>query len=157
MSVEQDVAPPQRLAGVTSAKPRSKTQSRTKTAATSGADKRQGIFIRLSTPEKERAAYWAEKRGYSSTAEYIAEAVSEQIRRENLDYDLPTLEIARLNELVDQVAALSRNQANIERVVTAGFESLLGLTRGDNYLLDAEDGDLDNAGVSPLGMVGEPR
>ena len=63
-------------------------------------------------------------------------------RRENLDYDLPTLEIARLNELVDQVAALAKNSANLERVVTTGFDSLIGLTRGDNYLLDDEDGEL---------------
>ncbi|CAL9593809.1 hypothetical protein SUDANB120_05301 [Streptomyces sp. enrichment culture] len=110
------------------------------TQASSGG--RQGMFVRLSSDEKQRAEYWADKRGFSSVSEYVAEAVVEKIRRENLDYDLPTLEIARLNELVDQVAALAKNSANLERVVTTGFDSLIGLTRGDNYLLDEEDGEL---------------
>lgn len=105
-------------------------------------DRRERVFIRLSPDDKQRAEYWADKRGFASVNEYIAEAVAEQIRRENLDYDLPTLEIARLNELIDQIKALSTNQANLERVVTSGFESLIGLTRGDSYLLDAEDGEL---------------
>lgn len=63
----------------------------------------------------------AEKRGYPSLNEYLAEAVAEQVRRENQDYDLPTLEIARLNELVDQITALSTNVANLEHVVTQGL------------------------------------
>ncbi|PUB32552.1 hypothetical protein C8K30_1011078 [Promicromonospora sp. AC04] len=105
-------------------------------------DKRAGMFIRVSSDDKQRAKYWADKRGFASVNEYAAEALAEQVRRENLDYDLPTLEIARLNELVDQVKALSTNQANLERVVTQGLDSLIGLTRGDNYLLDDEDGEL---------------
>ncbi|MGW1784928.1 hypothetical protein ACWCQQ_38360 [Streptomyces sp. NPDC002143] len=111
-------------------------------AAQSSSSGRQGMFVRLDPDDKQRAKYWADKRGFSSVNEYVAEAVVEKIRRENLDYDLPTLEIARLNELVDQVAALAKNSANLERVVTTGFDSLIGLTRGDNYLLDDEDGEL---------------
>jgi ribosomal protein L15 len=107
-----------------------------------GNDRRERVFFRLSSEERQRAAYWAQKRGFSSVNEYVAEAVAEQIRRENLDYDLPTLEIARINQLVDEVKALSTNLANLERVVTQGFDSLIGLTRGDNYLLDDEDGEL---------------
>ncbi|MFC9755215.1 hypothetical protein [Streptomyces sp. NPDC056921] len=111
-------------------------------ATQNGGDRRPGMFVRLDPDDKQRAKYWADKRGYSSVNEYVAEAVVEKIRRENLDYDLPTLEIARLNELIDQVKALSTNNANLERVVTQGFDSLIGLTRGDNYLLDNEDGEL---------------
>ena len=111
-------------------------------ATQSSSSGRKGMFIRLDTDDKQRAAYWAGKRGFSSVNAYVAEAVVEKIRRENLDYDLPTLEIARLNELVGQVAALAKNSANLERVVTTGFDSLIGLTRGDNYLLDDENGDL---------------
>ncbi|MGW6604258.1 hypothetical protein [Streptomyces sp. NPDC055036] len=107
-----------------------------------GGDRRPGMFVRLGPDDKQRAEYWAARRGFSSVNEYVAEAVAEKIRRENLDYDLPTLEIARLNEVVDQVAALAKNTANLERVVTTGFDSLIGLTRGDSYLLDDEDGEL---------------
>lgn len=111
------------------------------TQSSSGSS-RQGMFVRLDPDDKQRVQYWAVKRGFSSVNEYVAEAVVEKIRRENLDYDLPTLEIARLNELVDQIAALAKNSANLERVVTTGFDSLIGLTRGDNYLLNDEDGEL---------------
>ena len=118
------------------------TKKKPQGATQSGSSGRQGMFVRLDPDDKQRAEYWADKRGFSSLNEYVAEAVVEKIRRENLDYDLPTLEIARLNELVDQVTALAKNSANLERVVTTGFDSLIGLTRGDNYLLDDEDGEL---------------
>ncbi|QWF85783.1 hypothetical protein [Amycolatopsis sp. CA-230715] len=96
----------------------------------------------MSPVDKQRAEYWADKRGFSSVNEYAAEAVADQIRRENLDYDLPTLEIARVNELTDRMAACETNLANLVHVCTQGFDSLIGLTRGDNYLLDDEDGEL---------------
>lgn len=105
-------------------------------------DHRERTVVRLHPDTKQRAGYWAQRHGYSSVNGYIAEAVEEKIRRENLDYDLPTLEIARVNQLADEVKALSVNAANLERVITQGFDSLIGLTRGDNYLLDAEDGEL---------------
>ena len=34
------------------------------------------------------------------------------------------------------------NVASLENVTVHGFDSLLNLTRGDNYLLDEEDGDI---------------
>lgn len=97
--------------------------------------------LRLCPETKQRLQYWAAKKGMSAN-EYAVEAIEEAIRRENGDYDLPTLEIARLNQLVDEMKALSVNTANLERVVTQGFDSLIGLTRGNNYLLDDEDGEL---------------
>lgn len=105
---------------------------------------RVGVFVRISETDRHRAEYWAEKHGFNSFTEYVSEAVDEKIRRENGDYDLPTLEIARVNQLTDEIKALSTNVANLERVVVQGFDSIIGLTRGDdNYLLDDEDGELD--------------
>lgn len=134
MTVAQELAKTTQPVRGTKKKPPGATQS-----SSSG---RQGMFVRLDPDDKQRAEYWADKRGFSSLNEYVAQAVVEKIRRENLDYDLPTLEIARLNELVDQVGALAKNSANLERVVTTGLDSLIGLTRGDNYLLADEDGEL---------------
>lgn len=105
-------------------------------------DRRARVGIRLDTDDKERADYWARRRGYPSTNEYMAEAVAEKIRRENQDYDLPTLEIARVNELADRVQSLTTEVANVGRIVTSMADTLIGLTRGDNYLLDDEDGHL---------------
>lgn len=104
---------------------------------------RERTVVRLHPDTKQRVGYWSKRRGFDSANEYIVEAIEEKIRRENLDYDLPTLEIARLNQVVDEMKANSTNLANLERVVTQGFDSLIGLTRGDNnYLSDDEDGEL---------------
>lgn len=89
----------------------------------------------------ERVRYWSAKRDVPLN-DYLVLAVEEKIARENGDYELPTLEQMRLNQLIDEMRALSTNSANLEKVVTSGFDSLLGLTRGDSYLLDEEDGEL---------------
>lgn len=107
----------------------------------SSVDTRKRVVVRLSPDDKERAKYWADRRGFSSTNEYIADAVEQQIRRENLDFDLPTLEIARLNQLIDAQEATSRAVANLQRIVTTLGDSLIGLTRGESeWLKDSEDG-----------------
>lgn len=126
----------------------SDTQETTKSSgrvgsATKVKSQRSGVFVRLDDDLKARAQYWTDKHGLDSLGDYVAEAVLEKIARENRDYDLPTLEIARLAQLVDEMKALSTNQGNLEKVIMAGFESLIKLTRGDNYLLDNEDGELE--------------
>ena len=61
------------------------------------------------------------------------------IKRENKDYDLPSLEAARLNQLVDGMEVLSFNVANLEHIVSSSMASLLSLSRGENYLEDDTD------------------
>ncbi len=89
----------------------------------------------------EQVTYWATQR-QCSVNEYLKDAIESAIKRENGDYDLPTLEQQRLNQLVDTVQVLSSNMQSMEQIVIHGFDSLLGLTRGDNYLLEEEDGDV---------------
>lgn len=89
----------------------------------------------------ERLKYWASVKGCSIN-EYLMDAIDDQIARENRDYDLPTAEVARLNQLIDIIMTLSSNVRSLEQVTVSGFDSLLGLTKGDNYLLEQEDGDL---------------
>jgi hypothetical protein len=97
--------------------------------------------IRFHSTSKQRGEYWASKNNISFN-EYVSEALDEKVRRENQDYDLPTLEIARLNQLVDEMKALSTNQANLERILIKGLDSLLGLARGDSNYLGDETGEL---------------
>ena len=107
------------------------------------ADGRSRVTVRLSPDERERAEYWAAKRGFSSLNEYVANAVSEQVRREMYDFDIPEILVSRMNQLIDETKSLSTNVANLERVSTMGFDSLIGVTKGGNYLLDQpEDGEL---------------
>lgn len=108
---------------------------------TSAGAARVRVPVRLHPDTKERAKYWAAKANVSVN-EYMAEAVEEKIRRENGDYDLPTLEIARLSQLIDEMRSLSVNNANLQTVILQVFDTLMGLTRGDNYLLDEENGEI---------------
>lgn len=89
----------------------------------------------------QRLCYWAEKNGISIN-QYLNEAIDMKIAYENKDYPLTTLEQARLNQLIDGQAVLSSNIKSLESVILSNFEALLGLTRGDNYLFEHEDGEL---------------
>lgn len=100
------------------------------------------IAFRIPETTAEKLRYWSAKRGMSMN-EYVLDAIRRQIAWENQDYPLPTLEQARLNQLVAGFNQLAANQGNLERIITAGFDSLLGLTRGENYLIDDEDGELE--------------
>lgn len=85
--------------------------------------------------------YWAAKYGVT-VSDYIRDAIAFRIAYENKDYDLPTAEQYRLQQILEVVEVLSRNVQALEDITINGFDSLLGLTRGDNYLLDREDGEV---------------
>lgn len=99
------------------------------------------VTVTLDDDAFERLKYWAGKHDMSIN-EYLNEAIELSIRRENKDYDLPELEIQRLNQLIDVITVLSSNVKSLEDITVSGFDSLLELTRGDNYLLEAEDGEI---------------
>lgn len=103
--------------------------------------KRLRLTVTVNETLRQQVAYWADKREMSLN-EYLLYALERAIAHENRDYDLPELEIQRLNQLIDVVTTLSQNQQSLEQVVVSGFDSLLGLTRGDNYLLEEESGEL---------------
>lgn len=100
------------------------------------------MTLRLDEDTYERIKYWATRRTQGSMNEYVLNAIDMMIKFENKDYDLPTLEQQRLNQLIDIIHVLSQNVASLEEVTINGFDSLLNLTRGDNYLLEQEDGEL---------------
>lgn len=105
--------------------------------------KKQNIhWLRARVDEEmyQRVQYWAEKRR-CSVNEYLNLSLDHMIRWENQDYELPTLEQQRLNQLINSINALTSDVRCLEHITTNGFKSLIGLTRGDNYLLD-EDGEL---------------
>lgn len=99
------------------------------------------VTVTLDNDRYEQLKYWA-ARHERSINEYLGDAIDLAIRCENGDYDLPKLEVQRLNQLIDVITTLSSNVQSLESIVVSGFDSLLGLTRGDNYLLESEDGEL---------------
>lgn len=98
------------------------------------------VTLRLTDKDYGRLTYWAEKAGMSVN-EFVPTILDRWIDIENGNYQLPTLEAARLNQIIDVVLGLSSNVQSLESVVISGFDSLLKLTKGDNYLLEHEDGE----------------
>lgn len=96
------------------------------------------MTVRVSEEDYQKLMYWAARREMSAN-EYMALCLDEMIKKENGDYDLPNANIARLNQLIDVVESLSSNVKSLESVTVSGFDSLLGLTRGDNYLLEQDE------------------
>lgn len=99
------------------------------------------LTVRLDDSDYEKIAHWANKEG-RSVSEFMAEAALFRINYMLMDYPLAPLEVQRLNQLVDIIAGLSSNVHNLERVVTSGFDSMVSLTKGDNYLLDEDGSDV---------------
>lgn len=99
------------------------------------------ITATLPESEVKQIEFWAEKQDLKVN-DFIREALEFRIRWLNKDYDLPPMEIQRLNQLIDGQQVLSRNVQELEKVIISGFESLIGLTKGDSYLMDAEDGEV---------------
>lgn len=86
-------------------------------------------------------AYWSDRFGMDQT-EFLITAMYHYVKWRNQDYDLPTAEIQRLNQMVDAVQSLVVSQEHLEKSVINGFDAMLGIIRGDNYLVEEEDGEL---------------
>ena len=110
-------------------------------ARTEGESKSERHNMRLYKEDFNMLVYWADRFEMDRT-QFLITAMYHYIKWRNQDYDLPSLEIQRLNQLVDAMQSLVVNQANLENTVMNGFDAMLGIIRGDNYLVDADDGTL---------------
>lgn len=99
------------------------------------------VTVTIDDDMYEKLKYWA-TRNECSINEYLNFAIEQTIAMENGDYDLPKAEILRLNQLIEIISVLSSDVKSLENVTIHGFDSLLNLTRGDNYLLEEEDGEI---------------
>ena len=111
-----------------------------KTVSNSSARNRK-MSIRLTEDEYDRLDYYAEKWGKTKT-DVILEGFEHYIRWVNSDYDLPTAEIQRLNQLIDVINRLVVSQENLEKSTISGIESIIGFVRGENYLSDLDEEEL---------------
>lgn len=100
-------------------------------------EKTHRLTVRLNEKDYERLAYWAEKKGYDINA-FIPVLLDRYVGIENGDYELPVLEVQRLNQLVELISVMSRNIQSLETITVNGFDSLLQLTHGDSYFVDAD-------------------
>lgn len=101
--------------------------------------------MRLLEEDKAYIDYWAEKfDDIDSSTELMMRAVRHYVAWRNQDFDLPTAEIQRLNQLIDAMENMVSSNDRLANTVTNGFDSMMGMMRGDNYLIEPENGDLFN-------------
>lgn len=99
------------------------------------------VTLRFGDKDYEKLQYWA-KKSAMSVNEFAVVMLELYIDIQNGNYQLPTLEVQRLNQLIEHQAVMSRNLKSLESIVISGFDSLLSLTKGDNYLLEEDADDL---------------
>lgn len=99
--------------------------------------------MRLHKDDKAFVVYWARMYGMDST-ELMMRAVRHYVGWRNQDFDLPTAEMQRLNQLIDAMENMVSSNERLANTVTNGFDAMMGIMRGDNYLLEPENGDLVN-------------
>lgn len=102
---------------------------------------RKRVTSRFADTDYQRICYWAEKHELS-VSEYVHDAVLLAIAHENQDYDIPDILVQRLNQVISGQENILSNVDGLAEVVESSMSSLLSLTRGDNYLLDDDDGTL---------------
>ncbi len=96
------------------------------------------MSLRLTEDEFDLLNHYSEKWGKTKT-DIMLESFEHYYRWVNSDYDLPTAEIQRLNQIVDVVNRLVTSQENLERSTISGIESIIGFVRGDNYLSEIDE------------------
>lgn len=98
------------------------------------------LSVRISQKDYDRIAYWTDRENVSKST-FVLDAIDHYIGFLNHDFDVPSAMVARLNQLIDCIEMLASNQESLESVIIDGFDSIMGISRGANYLLD-ENGEL---------------
>ena len=110
-------------------------------ARTERENKSERHNMRLYKDDFNMLVYWADRFGMDRT-EFLITAMYHYIKWRNQDYELPPMEVQRLNQMVDAIQNLVVNQSNLENTVINGFDAMLGIIRGDNYLVEKDEGSL---------------
>lgn len=99
-------------------------------------DRNVTVSMRVNSTLNEQLRYWSNKRELT-LSEYMIDAVREKIARENGDYDLPTLEAARLAQIVDELRTQSVTIKNLETTISSMLESIIMLSRDPKYMVES--------------------
>ncbi|MEK4529826.1 hypothetical protein NST38_30955 [Paenibacillus sp. FSL H8-0104] len=98
--------------------------------------------MRLLEEDKAFIEYWTKMFKFDSTTDFMIRAAQHYVAWRNQDYDLPTAEMQRLNQLIDAMENMVSSNERLANTVTNGFDAMIGIMRGDNYLIEPENGDL---------------
>lgn len=93
------------------------------------------LNVELDLEDYEKLKYWSDIKEVS-LSDYVRDSLEMSYRYHCGDFNLPDVTIGRINQLIDIVGILSNDINNLQEITVAGFDSLTGLTRGENYLLE---------------------
>lgn len=96
-----------------------------------------GITVRLDQETTDKCDYWYRKQGFRSRTAFVKAAIDRYIALANGDYQLPSAEIARINQLVLGQQALVEEVQNLGKSLDKATNVFLNLT--DETLPDPDD------------------
>lgn len=92
----------------------------------------QTIHIKLPRDFVDKMDYWQRKLGYNQRVDFFEACVERYIAFANGDYQLPSAEVQRLNQLITAIK-LNTDQLNIlQKTVDSGFSTILNLDEGND-------------------------
>lgn len=89
---------------------------------------KKGVTIRFDQETTNLCDYWYRKLGFKSRTAFVKAALSFYIAYKNGDYQLPSAEVARLNQLVSSMESLTTKVDNLDKSVNKGFDAILNLS-----------------------------
>ena len=90
------------------------------------------IYVDLDRDVADLADYWQRKKNFASRKDFITAAIKLYIAIQNQDYDLPTMEIARINQIVETLRNQTDELHALRKAVNNGFSTILDLTNEDD-------------------------
>lgn len=121
--------------------PQKQKEKQPKQLSASRDKKTNRVSMRMYDEDYNMLTYWSDAFGMDKT-EFLIQAMYHYVKWRNQDYDLPSAEMQRLNQMIDAVNSLVSSNERLESSVINGFDAMLGIIRGDNYLVEKDDGEL---------------
>lgn len=98
------------------------------TKAKKKADQKTRLYLELDPDLRDQVDYWQRKKGFASRREFLTACVELYIAIQNQDYDLPTAEIARLNQMVEAINNNTDELHALRKSFNNAFDTILNLT-----------------------------
>lgn len=75
--------------------------------------------------------YWKHKNNFASRKDLLCAALNQYIAIQNQDYDLPTIEVARINQIIEVLHNQTDELHALRKAVNNGFSTVLDLSDED--------------------------
>lgn len=104
------------------------------------ASKKKRMELRVDADLYEEFRHFAETQ-QTSINQAMMDAMKWYMNYVYHDYDLPTAEVERLNQLIVSQEGLSESVRSMQRTMINGFRAILGVMHGSSYLESDETHD----------------